>query len=100
MGVDILPLEIDFGSLGVDFRTLCERMFGVWETNWDLLESILALRGEFWLVRLNIGLLEMIVRLWELFFGVCGSIVSLLESILGLYESILNLWAGGRILVS
>ena len=68
MGVDILPLEIDFGSLGVDFRTLCERMFGVWETNWDLLESILALRGEFWLLRLNIGLLEMIVRLWELIF--------------------------------
>ena len=58
-----LPLEIDFGSLRVDFRTHCERMFGVWETNWDLLESILALRGKFWLLRLNIGLLEMIVRL-------------------------------------
>ena len=66
MGVDILPLEIDFGSLGVDFRSLCERMFGVLETNKDPLDTILALMGEFWLLRLNIGLLELIVRLWEL----------------------------------
>ena len=75
MGFDILPLEVDFGSLGVDFRTRCERMFGVWETNWDLLESILALRGELKLLSLNIGLLELIVGLWESIFGVCGSIV-------------------------
>ena len=83
MGVDILPLEIDFGSLGVDFRTLCERMFGVWETNWDRLESILALRGEFWLLSLNIGLLKLIVGLCESIFGVCGSIVGLLKYSLG-----------------
>ena len=100
MGVDIFPLEINYWSLGVEFQTLYKRMFGVWETNWDLLESILALRGEFWLLSLNIGLLEMIVRLWESIFGVCGSIVGLLESILDLYESILNLWAGGRLFFS
>ena len=72
MGVDILPLEVDFVCLGVDFRTLCERMFGVWEPNWDLLKSILALRGKFRLLSLNIGLLKLIVGLWESMFGVCG----------------------------
>ena len=72
MGVDILPLGFDFGSLGVDFRTFCERMFGVWEPNWDLLKSILALRGEFRLLSLNIGLLKLIVGLWESIFGVFG----------------------------
>ena len=72
MGVDILPLRVDFGSLGVDFRTLCERMFGVWEPNWDLLKSILALRGEFRLLSLNICLLKLIVGLWESIFDVCG----------------------------
>ena len=33
MGVDILPLGVDIGSLEVDFRSLCERMLGVWEPN-------------------------------------------------------------------
>ena len=72
MGVDILPLGVDFGSLGVDFRTLCERMFGVWEPNWDLLKSILALRGEFRLLSLNLGLLKLILGLWDSIFGVFG----------------------------
>ena len=70
MGVDILPLGVDFGSLGVDVRTLCERMFGVWEPNWDLLKSILALRGEFRLLSLNLGLLKLILGLWDSIFGV------------------------------
>ena len=72
MGVDILPRVFDFGCLGVDFLTLCKRIFGVWEPNWDLLKSILALRGEFRLLSLNIGLLKLIVGLWESIFDVCG----------------------------
>ena len=99
MGVDILPLwvdigslKVDIGSLKVDFRTLCERMLGVWEPNWDLLESILALRGELRLLILKIGLWNLIVSLWESIVDVCGSIVGLLESIFGLYDSILSLW--------
>ena len=75
MCVDILPLGVDFGYLRVDFRTLCERILGVWEPNWDLLKSTLALRGEFRLLSLNISLLKLIVGLWESIFGVCGSIV-------------------------
>ena len=51
MGVDILPL-------GVDFWTLCERMLGVWELNWDLLASILALRAS------RSQILVSVVRLW------------------------------------
>ena len=56
MGVDILPRRVNFGSLGVDFRTHCELMLGIWEPIWDLLESILASRGELRLLSLNIGL--------------------------------------------
>ena len=78
-------------TLEVDFRTLCERMLGVWEANWDVLESILAMRGELRLLSLNIGLLNLIVGLWKSIFGVCRSIVGLWESILGLYDSILSL---------
>ena len=57
----------------------------------DLLESILALRCKLRLLSLNIGLLKLIVGLWESIFCVCGSIVGLRESILGLYDSILSL---------
>ena len=95
MGDDILHLEVDFGSLG-----LCERLLGVWEPNWNLLLSILALRGKLRLLSLNICLMELIVGHWESICGVSGSTVGLVESILGLYESILSLWAGGRDLVS
>ena len=100
MGDDILPLEVDFGSLGVDFWTLWERLLGVWEHNWNLLVSIIALRGKLRTLSLNICLMELIVGHWESIFGVSGSTVGLVESILGLYESILSLWAGGRDLVS
>ena len=72
MGVDILPMGVSFWSLRVDFRTFCERMLGVWEPNWGLLKSILALRGKFRLLSLNIGLLKLIVCPWESNFGVCG----------------------------
>ena len=74
-------------------------MLGVWEPNWDLLESILALRGELRLLSLKIGLLNLIVGHWESIVDVCGSIVGLLESILGLYDSF-SLPLGGRVWVS
>ena len=40
-------------------------MLGVWEPNWDLLESILAFMGELRLLSLKIGLLNLIVGVWE-----------------------------------
>ena len=46
MGVDFLPLGVDCESMGVDFETLCKLMLGIWEPNWDQLESILAARGK------------------------------------------------------
>ena len=52
-------------------------ILGIWELFLDLLESILALKGELRLLSLNIGLLKLIVSLWESIFGVCGSIVGL-----------------------
>ena len=62
LGVDSKPLGVDFlvhgcqyfasgsrfwvSGLGVDFLTLCERMFGVWETNWDILRVNFSLEGQ------------------------------------------------------
>ena len=58
-------------------------MLGVWDLNWDYLESILGFRGDLRLLRLNIGLLKLIMGLWESIFGVGGSIVVVLEYSLG-----------------
>ena len=72
--------------------SLCELILSIWELIFDLFKSILALEGALRLLSLNIiGLLKLIVGLWESIFCVCGSIMGLRESILGLYDSILSL---------